>query len=150
MVLWTKTHPPGTLTSFSSFCTCLRLLPVGFKVIMLFFLLLFHVYMSSYSSQWCKYCRILENFSFSNIPGHNQFSSMTLRPCVQPGPLSTLSCLNINSFWGGALLVSFWSSDFSQGLKNPSRKISLNSCPEICWISYTNWFTSTSLNHSFT
>lgn len=137
---------------FSSFCTCLRLLSVGFKVIMLFLVscvyvqLFFPAVQILYWNGWT-----LGNFSFSNIPDHNQFSSMTLWPCVQPGPQPKLALASTLILSGvGHFGYLFWSSDFSQGLKNPSWRISLNSCPEICWISYTNWFTSTSFNHSFT
>lgn len=63
--------------------------------------LLFQVMQILYQSFWA-----LGNFSFSHTLGHNQFSFMTLRPCVQPGPQPILALASTwILFWG--LLVCF-------------------------------------------
>ena len=115
---------------FSSFCTCLRLLSVGFEVIMLFFISCVYVQLFFPTVQ------ILQNLREFQLQQHTRPQSVLLHDsqalCSAWTTAHTCSCLNINSFEGGAIWYLFWSSDFSQGLKNPSWRISLNSCPEIC------------------
>lgn len=128
-------HP---LISFPGFCTWLRLLHLGSKIIMLSF----HMRMSSHmSSGWA-----LGDFNFSNTLVYNQFFSMIVRP----GPLPILALASTL-----ILFLGFWCLFFGHQILVRALKIHhdkfVNSLLEICWISYINWFTSApeTYYHSF-
>lgn len=93
------------LSSFPGFCTWLRLLHLGSKVMLHLFHMhvppLFSVVQILYWIDW-----VLGDFSCSITLGYTQFSSMTLRP----GPQTILAfASNLILFWGSRCL--FLSSD---------------------------------------
>lgn len=110
IVLWAKTYP---IRSSHQFCRFLHLTWTAFLRIQGYNAFVSHTYVQplfpvmeiQFWSGWA-----LRNFSFSSILGHNQLSSMTLRPGVQPGSQPILALASILTLFG-ELLVSFLSSD---------------------------------------